>query len=529
MTLSAILRGRIEEIGGWAAFEMNDAAEASVRLKRAIGVLPPDSAWWRSSTWRLASALEKSGKDAEALDMYIKSYKSGAPNVFRYSQIESLYVRINGKPDGLEEKIGPKPVSAEAVAMRTEPTPEAKIEPTPEVKTETTPEAVTKKPEEIPAAIPVATPQSTPEVPKTEPTPEVIVKESPKTEELSPNVPVATPQPTPEQATPTPTPEVIVKETPKAEEIPASIPVATPGPTPTPEEPKTETTIVNDPLKTEEIPASIPVATPQPTPEEVKVEATPEAPKPEPSPSPTPEDIKPILTDPTPQPSPETAKTPEAKPLETVAETKNPVSNLFPPVVITIPPPEVVKGSAKNPEVKPETSPTPAEANISEVVVPSPSPSPTETKMAEESKPTPSPVESKPVEEPKPSQSPTPEEPKTSEPSVPADGRPRIVDSTTEEPPPIKPCRLTVSEETVTVQTGGNATAVIIGLDNDGDVDAVTAVSTSPDDVGVRREVIGGVKTRALFVVRALSEKTGVYQVRFEMPCGKREIVVRVR
>jgi hypothetical protein len=87
-TLSAILRGRIEEINGWAAYQMENPTEAVLRLKRAISVLPANSAWWRSSTWRLGSALELAGKDAEALEMYIKSYKSNAPDTLKYSKVQ---------------------------------------------------------------------------------------------------------------------------------------------------------------------------------------------------------------------------------------------------------------------------------------------------------------------------------------------------------------------------------------------------------------------------------------------------------
>ncbi|MGI8470005.1 MAG: tetratricopeptide repeat protein, partial [Pyrinomonadaceae bacterium] len=43
-TLSAIMRGRIEEISGWVLFNQNKPQEAVVRLKRAVSVLPEKSA-----------------------------------------------------------------------------------------------------------------------------------------------------------------------------------------------------------------------------------------------------------------------------------------------------------------------------------------------------------------------------------------------------------------------------------------------------------------------------------------------------
>ena len=137
----------------------------------------------------------------------------------------------------------------------------------------------------------------------------------------------------------------------------------------------------------------------------------------------------------------------------------------------------------------------------------------------------PSPVEkaTEKVEEARPSPSPPPEQ-KPNEPVPPSDARPRFIDNK----PTIRPCRLTVSEAVVTLQTGGGDVAVIVGRSDDNELDGLTAVSTSPENVGVRRQILEGMRTRALFVLHP-GEKVGVYQVRFEMPCGMREIVVRVR
>ncbi len=109
-TLSAILRGRIEELTGWTLYQQKSYPEAVVRLRRAISVLPDKSAWWRSSMWRLGSALEADGKDKEALDSYIQSYKTGRPSALRYSVVETLYKKVHGSSDGLELKIGPNPL-----------------------------------------------------------------------------------------------------------------------------------------------------------------------------------------------------------------------------------------------------------------------------------------------------------------------------------------------------------------------------------------------------------------------------------
>jgi hypothetical protein len=111
-TLSAILRGRIEELSGWTLYQQKSYAEAVIRLRRAISVLPDKSAWWRSSMWLLGLALEADGKDSEALDSYIKSYKTDKPDVLKYVIVETLYKKVNGNTVELEAKIGANPLTA---------------------------------------------------------------------------------------------------------------------------------------------------------------------------------------------------------------------------------------------------------------------------------------------------------------------------------------------------------------------------------------------------------------------------------
>jgi tetratricopeptide (TPR) repeat protein len=152
-TLSNILRGRIEEITGWALFQENKPSEAAIRLKRAVSVLPEKSAWWRSSMWRLGAALQADDKQPEALDAYIKSYSNdNAPSAAKRIIIESLYQKINGSLDGLDAKIGAKPASdvaifaeqkvkTQAKSQTTEiQTPIATVEPSP--KTENAPQTL---------------------------------------------------------------------------------------------------------------------------------------------------------------------------------------------------------------------------------------------------------------------------------------------------------------------------------------------------------------------------------------------------
>lgn len=441
-TLSSIMRGRIEEITGWALYQTDANDDAIVRLKRAVGVLPADSAWWRSSTWRLASALAKAGKDAEALDFYIKSYKTAAPNAFSYATIESLYKKVNGSTDGLELKIGAKPVSAplpEPVAVKPDPTPEAKVDASPLPSPAESPTT-----NETPAATP--TPAEEPK-----PTPE-LVKATPTPDEAKPveSKPEATPE-----ASPVPSIVPIATATPDVAKLPESKPDESPTPSPSP-------TATPEPTAT---PAETPVPTPA-----VEV-------KPAEEPSPTPSES------PTATPTQEVAKpSPEATTKE-----------LFPPVIISIPKPAASPVKAGDPEAATKT-PEPT-------LTPTPSPTPA-TEKPEATPETTTPLE-----------------------TTVSESRPRVVRT----PEPVKPCTLTVSEETVTLQSGGGDLAVIVGRTDDAeDLEGLTATSTDPTVVSVRREPIAGVKARALFVLRP-GTRAGVFQVKFEMPCGKKDVVVRIR
>lgn len=111
-TLSAIYRGRIEETFGLALLADGKPQDAVIRFRRALTVLPKDSAWWRSAVWNLGLGLEASGEEKEALRTYIASYKIDKPNPSRYLRIASLYKRLNGTLDGLDAEIGPSPLAS---------------------------------------------------------------------------------------------------------------------------------------------------------------------------------------------------------------------------------------------------------------------------------------------------------------------------------------------------------------------------------------------------------------------------------
>jgi tetratricopeptide (TPR) repeat protein len=229
-TLLSVLRGKIEDTTGAALLQQGNAAEAIIRFRRAISVLPEKSAWWRASLWRLGSALAADGKDKEGLDSYIKSYVIDRPDGARYATIEALYRKVYGNADGLEAKIGvnpapplpppPPPVAekdkqAETAVPKTE-LPVPKAEAAPEVKPaeitekdKTAADPAAQKPapsadgEPKPESTPGATPAAAPD-----PIPLTIKEDVPaKTESLPEPLPASTPAAEPAVNDPKPGPE----------------------------------------------------------------------------------------------------------------------------------------------------------------------------------------------------------------------------------------------------------------------------------------------------------------------------------
>ena len=161
--LSSILKGRIEDLTGWALLDQGKHSEAIAHLKQAAKTLPSGTPSWRTALWHLGAALEQTDQKQEALDYYIKSFNAGDPDPIRRSVIEQLYKKVNGSLDGLDQKISggafntnateapaapaAAPVSAPSTTEATaSPTPSAETTPTPEPSPVETPKPETPKP-----------------------------------------------------------------------------------------------------------------------------------------------------------------------------------------------------------------------------------------------------------------------------------------------------------------------------------------------------------------------------------------------
>ncbi|MBD0325005.1 MAG: tetratricopeptide repeat protein, partial [Pyrinomonadaceae bacterium] len=165
--LSSILRGKIEDIAGVALYNQDKTSESITHLRRAISVLPENSAYWRAAQWHLGAAYTASGSEQEALAAYLKSYDRNAPDPIRRAVIEGLYRKVNGSLEGLDAVLGAG-ASTTTIAQNTTqssadttPTPVAEQPSTAAPTPEATPVAA-ETPQPTPTATPTATPEPTP-------------------------------------------------------------------------------------------------------------------------------------------------------------------------------------------------------------------------------------------------------------------------------------------------------------------------------------------------------------------------------
>ncbi len=224
-----ILRGRIEDLSGWALFNQDKASEAVERLRRAVSILPEGTPSWRGALWHLGAALQQSGNNDEALSFYVKAYNAGDNDGVKRAAIEQLYKKINGSLDGLEDRIGPTPIISNA-----NPQPTGGANP----KTELSAEKSDAQPAASPTPGPSPTTQSSAATPEATPTPSPEASPTPTPQPTPLVEPTPSPQPTPTPtpaAEPSPTPAATPEATPSPEATPTPTPTPEPSPTPTPE------------------------------------------------------------------------------------------------------------------------------------------------------------------------------------------------------------------------------------------------------------------------------------------------------
>lgn len=528
--LSSILRGRIEELAGWSLYQQKNYPAAIVRLRRAISVMPDKSAWWRSSMWRLGVALEADGKDKEALDSYIQSYKTDRPSAIRYGVIEGLYQKVNGSTEGLEDKIGPNPLPTIAATQPAANSPEKALQVPTELgsgSVEKTPKQSAQQPVADKANVKVLETASKDQPNATDPPPARILEPptqkraetqrevTPEDRSMASNVP---PQPAddpiavPSVKIPASNGEYLKGNTSGADPNVASKhtdpnPSVMTPPKPNTDGEKVPGQILQTPItSTKPTDPKIDDSKETKTPADIKTFERPESPKPEiknvglqhvpstseiekrdagsngtlPNDKPTTLEPTNLLRDPLPEPPSGTiAAETERKPLVII---KDPVKSglepktreLFDPVIISVQRDPTQKATA--------VKETPVGGNALEKTVPD------------------------------------------------ATGatRRRVIEG--KDIQSDQKCSIEVSQENISLLNGGGSLGVLVTIAGDGDTRDVTATSNSPRDIEVKAEVeIDGIADRRFYVVKSVSPKVGNYLVNFESPCGKREISVRVR
>ena len=576
-TLSAILRGRIEELAGWTLYQQKSYPEAIVRLRRAISVLPDKSAWWRSSMWRLGAALEADGKDKEALESYIQSYKTDRPSVLKYAVVETLYKKVHGGTEGLEAKIGQNPLQVVASAENVK-----------QSETSKPPETIAKL-EQRPATVAKASVRETPvksvviivskpDEPSTAVRPDEIITKAAEV----PAQPVESDPPKVEKT--------VIAD--KQEDAKAQIPDPS-AKTSDIIEPKTEIAATTEKQSDTKVQSSESLPKPVETtqtkvdettdvkPTEIKIELVPD--KTLVDSQPKADNVKTSLENPevntgivatqkteTPLPAPpvfEPVKKTEADPPAETVTTKQANDKTVENTEVALPPKttEVPAKTDASPDEPMNLLRDPLSDVVSEPKTEYQAEKPAAPPSVAKTNTTPVKKTSVFVNDPlgngkqaantrdlfepviinvlnSPAQKAAKKE--TEKPSDPAAdnqktekaedavssgaSRVRVVDG--KEITTDAKCSFEFSDDNISIINGGGSIGILVSILGEGDFKGVVATSSSPKDVEVKAQPeIAGIPGRRFYIIKSVSSSTGVYQVIFESGCEKKELVVKVR
>lgn len=540
-TLSAILRGRVEELAGRTFYLEANYPDAIVRLRRAISVLPQKSSWWRSSLWRLGQALEADGQDSEAIKAYVQSYVAAEPDITKYAVVERLFKKLNGTTDGLEQLIGKNPLAA----LSGEPAADETIG---ETTVETPPEATTAS-QEVPADETVADDQQNAEI-QVESVPVETANVPPPTN-VALNAPRVVPvvRNTPAKTQPAVSAELVAviqettAETPKTETKNVTESVTEPVTEPETEsvitepvaepviEPKTDiVTETSETVPETETPETVAEAAGETSSETVPQNET-ESESVTESPAESTAETVPEVSSETPRtetPTEEMSEPPSSKPL-------------FESIIIEVPRPTT---KPTEPTEDPETIEQTEDTNVSETAEGDALPETQEG--AEAAEPTANTDVSEPTENTEAADTDEPlgntevvdvavpvsgTEPSANPNDSPRDGttRERVIPGVEIREERSEACSITTSQDLVSILNDGGSLGILVGVEG-GSIETLSAESNSPSDVEVVGEpAIGNVTNRRFYIIRSVSTRPGMYEVKLKTGCGERVLPVRVR
>jgi hypothetical protein len=82
----------------------------------------------------------------------------------------------------------------------------------------------------------------------------------------------------------------------------------------------------------------------------------------------------------------------------------------------------------------------------------------------------------------------------------------------------------------ISILNSGGLASLLVGEEGAEEIGNLKATPSSANDIEVMLDdQVGKIGNRALFQVRSISGKTGIYTITFESSCGKKTVKVRVR